>query len=325
MTSRRAELLADYSATQADAWDETQAVCPTCHRDLPEESVEQMREDFNIKKSKRLQTINEQGQKEASKEKIEVEQTAAAEQKTAAEAATDEKKDLEQQREIIQAKLKQPEPFEGTEEYATLTAQAAACREKEADAGKCTQEAIEAVNAEMDAVHETARELQQKKTIAAQAEIQRKRIKELKAQEKTLSAQYEETEKGVYLCDLFTKEKVGMLTDRINGKFRNVRFRLFVEQQNGGVKDDCEVMVPADAGRMVPYAFANNAARINADLEIIDALSAHWGITMPVFIDNAESVTRLAHMGTQVIRLVVSAADAALRMENDGQQKEGAA
>lgn len=53
--------------------------------------------------------------------------------------------------------------------------------------------------------------------------------------------------------------------------------------------------------------------------------SAHWGITMPVFIDNAESVTRLAHMGAQVIRLVVSAADAALRMENDGQQKEGAA
>ena len=141
------------------------------------------------------------------------------------------------------------------------------------------------------------------------------RVKELEAQEKKLAAEYEQLEQGIYLCEVFIKTKVNMLTDKINDKFQNVRFRLFIEQQNGGVKEDCEVMIPAEGGRMVPYVFSNNAARINAGLEIIDALSTHWGITMPVFVDNAESVTRLLNMNTQVIRLVVSEADKTLRLE----------
>ncbi|MBQ9346343.1 MAG: recombinase RecF, partial [Oscillibacter sp.] len=130
-------------------------------------------------------------------------------------------------------------------------------------------------------------------------------------------AAYEETEKGLHLCGLFIKSKVRMLTDRINGKFRSVRFRLFVEQVNGGVKDDCEVLVPSADGSQVPYRDANNAARINAGLEIIEALSNHWHTYMPVFIDNAESVTRLVQTETQTIRLVVSEPDKKLRLELD--------
>lgn len=91
---------------------------------------------------------------------------------------------------------------------------------------------------------------------------------------------------------------------------------------NGGVKDDCEVLVPVEGGVLVPYTFANNAARINAGLEIIGALSAHWGISMPVCIDNAESVTHLQSLPTQVIRLVVSEKDALLRLEIDTVEKE---
>jgi len=74
-------------------------------------------------------------------------------------------------------------------------------------------------------------------------------------------------------------------------------------------------MIPTEDGRMVPFTFANNAARINAGLEIIDTLSKHWNLAMPVFVDNAESVTRLIQMDTQVIRLVVSEKDKALRLE----------
>lgn len=317
MTSRRSELLSGYSAIQKETWDESQAVCPTCHRELPEEKVEEMRSAFNLHKSNRLQEINEQGQKEASKEKIDAEQKAYAEKKAEAEAAAREKENLEQQLAALQAKLKQPEPFEATQEYADLAAQVAACRKKEINAGKCADEAIQAINGQMDAIQEKARQLQQQKTQAAQAEAQRKRIDELKAQEKQLSAQYEELEKGIYLCDVFTTKKVGMLTECINGKFKSIRFRLFVEQQNGGIRDDCEVMIPTGTGRLVPYTFANNAARINAGLEIIDALSKHWGITMPVFIDNAESITQLENVNTQTIRLVVSEADTSLRLEVD--------
>jgi hypothetical protein len=73
-------------------------------------------------------------------------------------------------------------------------------------------------------------------------------------------------------------------------------------------------MVPGE-NKLVPYSNANNAARINAGLEIINALSAHWKVSVPVFVDNAESVTRLQDISGQLIRLVVSEADKTLRLE----------
>lgn len=325
MTARRRELLEEYNAIQEEHWNDDEAICPTCHQPLPNDQEEKLRADFNLRKSQRLQSINEKGQREASKDMI-----AAAEQSTQVEhekeqAAQAELESLEQQLTVLQSKLTQTPPFETTQEYHDLMEYAAKCRVEEAEAGKDTSAALEGVNKELEAVQEQARELQRQRSYIAQAETQRKRITELEAREKDLSAQYEELEKGTFLCDQFTKAKVEMLTERINSKFRSVRFRLFQEQVNGGVKDDCEVLVPVEGGVLVPYTFANNAARINAGLEIIGALSAHWGISMPVCIDNAESVTHLLSLPTQVIRLVVSEGDTVLRLEIDTAQAEGVA
>jgi hypothetical protein len=76
-------------------------------------------------------------------------------------------------------------------------------------------------------------------------------------------------------------------------------------------------MIPSVGDTLVPFAYANNAARINAGVEIIDTLSKHYGVSMPLFIDNAESVVDIAHTDTQVIRLVVSERDDTLRLEID--------
>lgn len=188
-------------------------------------------------------------------------------------------------------------------------------RRKESDGDQCIEEQTKGITEEIQAVKESIREQQEIKGKFAAAESQQERINQLRDKEKSLSGEYESIERGIFLCELFIKAKVGMLTEKINGKFSSVRFRLFQEQINGGIKEDCEVMIPSEGGRMVPYAFANNAARINAGLEIIDVLSKHWGLSIPVFVDNAESVTRLTQMDTQLIRLVVSEADKKLRLE----------
>ena len=206
-------------------------------------------------------------------------------------------------------------PFESTEEYTKITAQIAAYRNEENDTSKRTEEIAAGFTERIQALYDEIRAQEDLKTRITIAASQKERIAELEAREKELSRQYEALEQGLYLCEVFIKTKVSLLTDKINSKFQSVRFRLFIEQQNGGVKEDCEVMIPTEGGRMVPFTFANNAARINAGLEIIDALSSHWGLAMPVFIDNAESVTRLLQMDTQVIRLVVSEPDKELRME----------
>ena len=315
LASLREQLLRDYQTVSAETWDESQSVCPTCGQGLPEDKVAKMREDFNLNKSRRLEDINRRGKNEANKGTIAtIDSEIAAMQAEKVEAENKAAEAKARAEELARQRIA-PVPFEQTEIYATLTAQIAEIQAKIADEGKCTTKAVSAVEAKIRATSDAIREEQDKRMQLTMAENQRRRIGELEKQEKRLASEYEELEKGLYLCDLFTKAKVAALTEKINGKFNSVRFRLFQEQLNGGLKEDCEVMIPRADGSMVPYAFANNAARINAGLEIINTLSEHWGVRMPVFIDNAESVTHLIGTDTQTIRLVVSEADKKLRLE----------
>ena len=64
----------------------------------------------------------------------------------------------------------------------------------------------------------------------------------------------------------------------------------------------------------VPYMGLNNGAKINVGIDIINTLSRHYGVTVPLFVDNAEAVTRLLDCEAQVIRLVVSEEDKELRV-----------
>ncbi len=311
----RDELLAEYEKVSNERWDETQTVCPTCHQSLPTEEIEKMLEEFNLNKSKKLENINQRGKTEASKTEITELEKRISTLKIDLETTEQKKRDLESIVAELETRRVPLVPYETTEEYASFTTEIAKLEIKIADEVNCKSEAVDAVEREIMAVKEAIRAEQDKQMRLSLAEQQYKRIAELEETEKHLAAEFEELEKGIYLCEVFIKTKVSALNDRINEKFKNVRFRLFQEQINGGLKEDCEVMIPTADGRMVPYSFANNAARINAGLEIIGILSEHWGLKMPVFVDNAESVTKLLETNTQTIRLVVSESDKALRIE----------
>lgn len=113
----------------------------------------------------------------------------------------------------------------------------------------------------------------------------------------------------LYLCDEFTRCKVQLIDDTVSGHFRQVRFKLFHEQVNGGLAECCEVTVKG-----VPYASLNNGAKINAGIDIVRTLSEYYGVKVPLFIDNAESVTEIMDADTQVICLAVSEQDKELRL-----------
>lgn len=138
-----------------------------------------------------------------------------------------------------------------------------------------------------------------------------KRIEELKAEEKKLSKEFEKLEGELYLCDLFVRQKVSMLTDNINSKFEFTRFRLFTELINGGIEPTCEITVNG-----VGYnSGLNAAAKTQAGMDIIRTLQRHYGIHCPIFIDNRESCTEVPKMGCQVVSLYVSSEDKQLRIE----------
>lgn len=137
----------------------------------------------------------------------------------------------------------------------------------------------------------------------------RRRVAELQKEQRSCAEQVEEMDRMIELCEEFARYRVQSVEDSVNRQFKLARFRLFNEQINGGLADCCDVMVDG-----VPYADLNSAMQINVGLDIINTLSAHYGVRVPLFIDNAESVTHLQEIDTQTVRLVVSEQDKELRL-----------
>ena len=293
MTEARARLLKEYEAAAKEVWDDAQEICPTCGQKMPTDRIETMKAEFNQRRSEKLMAINLRGKETCSKEAIEQLKAKAADAENSAAAAEADVASLKAQIDALHAASQEAPAFETTQEYTTLFCEVNKYRARERELAENAAPDTAFIDTQISALDSEIDALKKQALQHEQSEAQKNRVAELENSEKQMGAEYESLERGVWLCDEFTKAKVKMLTSRIDGKFKSVRFRLFQEQLNGGVKDDCEVLIPTAAGRMVPYTFANNAARINAGLEIIGALAEHWDMEMPVFIDNAESVTHL--------------------------------
>lgn len=305
----RIRLLEEYKETESKEW-AGDTVCPTCGQDLPVEKVDESKKAFNRKKSEDLERIKSEGL--ATKEKIEALTTAKEKlvmdagnanlELTTLQAGLDELADAEAGH------------FEDTDEFNMLTQRISdlAIQLTDCEAGAEGQkQAIKAEIQEKDAV---LKDLNRILVNAEVAKVQDERIKELEFTQKELAKNAEKLEKGLFLCEEFYRKKAKALTEHINGHFKSLSFRLFKEQVNGGLADDCEALIPC-AGVDVPYKSANNASRINAGLELADTLGEAMGVVLPVFIDNAEGVSDIQATKGQQIRLYVSAKDKELRWE----------
>lgn len=314
MSAARQQALADYNEMLARTFPEDATTCPTCGQPLPADQIEEKRAAFNQAKSDELSRIGAIGRAN-SLDKINSAINTAEAIKMTAETKRWQIVRLPARPQMLPA-------FEDTEEYKTLLAAfdeavnrrdaARADTIKQNDLKARTQQQVRAQEAR-DAIFKINEQLAK----IDMAEQQQARIKDLQTEHKALGSEYARVEQAIYLTEQFIRAKVTAIDAKINGRFESVRFRLFREQINGGVTEDCEVLIPAPDGAMVPWPYANNAARINAGLEIIDTLSSAWGLSMPVIIDNAEAVTRLRYTAAQKIMLIVSAEDKTLRLETE--------
>ncbi len=129
----------------------------------------------------------------------------------------------------------------------------------------------------------------------------RARLLELENQQKSLSQQIASLEKMEFQCEKFTRTKVSMIEEKVNGLFSFVRFKMFNTQVNGGLEETCEALIKG-----VPFPSANNAGRINAGIDIINAFSKHYDVYAPIFTDNAEAINKILKTESQMIKLFVT-------------------
>lgn len=131
----------------------------------------------------------------------------------------------------------------------------------------------------------------------------KERIAELEEEQKSIGQKIAEQEQMIDLTESFIRAKMNMISEKINEKFKVVRFSLFEIQINGGLKETCECTVNG-----VPYSSLNNGHRIIAGLDIIRSLSELYGVSAPVFTDNSEAIStgNFPDMDTQIIHLIVT-------------------
>ena len=142
----------------------------------------------------------------------------------------------------------------------------------------------------------------------------KERIAELEEEQKSIGQKVAEQEQMIDLTESFIRAKMNMISERINEKFNIVRFSLFENQINGGLKETCECTVNG-----VPFSSLNNGHRIISGLDIIRSLSELYGVSTPIFIDNSEAISmgNFPDMNTQIIHLIVTD-DKELAVESEG-------
>ncbi|MEK4628081.1 hypothetical protein MKZ17_07730 [Solibacillus sp. FSL R7-0682] len=301
--------------------------CPTCKQSLPIDQVEAARNEalaqFNEQRTAKLALINDKGKALAShnahfNEKIKVinsklESTLTPKSFELNDKLATAEKELSKFNEKLQQAQSTVPDITESDEYKQLTNQIHSVNEEIAKMKLNANEVVAEIDANICELEQEKQGVNAELGQLVNAENQRKRIAELEADQKRLAEEYEELEGNLFLIETFTRKKVEMLTERINSKFKYARFKLFEEQVNGGLNEVCETLYEG-----VPYGSGlNNAAKINVGLDIINTLSAHYGILAPIFVDNAEAVTKFIDVDTQLISLVVSEKDKKLRVELD--------
>ena len=286
----------------------TGGTCLSCGQKLPAEKLQQAMAAFEASKQSRQkeieQTANANKAAKAQAEdrfttgmgevtQLEAEIAEIRGQIAAAEASKVEPKDMEHYAENAHSIRTKIQTLNG--ELAAMTAKSGEVIQKLRDEKAEIQKAIQEQQAILG-----------KESLL---EYSRQRVEQLREDAKNAAAALEAIEKMLFLMDEYSRYKTRFVEDSINGLFRIARFRLFREQANGGVEDRCDVVYDG-----VPYISVNNGMKINLGIDIINTLSMAYGVRVPLFVDNAESVTKLETCGSQIIRLVVSENDKELRV-----------
>ena len=314
MQDQREMLIEEYAEVQARQWDAGVEICPTCRQPLPPERVEDLRAAFNEEKSAEKEDINRRGQ-ECSKDKIDACKAEIDVQAADITALENTVREMENGIGSLKAIITAPPPFEETAEYKELTARMEELRDRR----RIHESAADGVNngydREIAAVKEEIAAVNLRIATVKASEDSQRRVGQLRQELKHTAAQMEHLEHGIHLCEEFVRTKAQMVTESINNHFKFIRFRLFRNQNNGGLREVCEPMIENKAGEWVEYRSANYAAQVSAKLDIVSTLMKHYGVHLPILMDQGESVTRPLAVDEQFLRFIVSAEDEEIRVE----------
>lgn len=308
-------------------FDENSTVCSLCGQKLPGDKIEQLKTDFEMKKAKakaELETkhmlaLNEF--KSSNAAKLQEIVNSGYEKKNLIEKLTSENESLKKEMDELKQKenatlekkteaekrlseIPAEADYSQNEEYAKLKARhnevLAEIEKLESDGADQIVNDLKAEKSDLQSQLDEVNKIIAKASMNVEID---ERIAELQAEQKEIGQKVADQEQMLYLLEEFIRFKLNKVSESINSHFKTVNFKLFEMQLNGGMKDCCECTVNG-----VPYSTLNSGHRIVAGLDIIRSLSELYGVSVPIFVDNAESLNEfnVPDMDAQLILLSVS-------------------
>ena len=304
LTELRAKLeslKANIKAKSAEEPPEFETVCPTCGQALPESKVEQSKQNWRdavFKRVKELMENQKLGEKRIAEAEKELKK-AVSKCEHACSAVEDARKRYQDFEPEYNAVLALPEVTkDDISEIAEIN--------KQIDELEASKVNLMEIDKQKDALKEQLLPL---KTKLAEIESQLNsvsendrrlaRIEELENELTNVAQKVADCEKMLYAADCYIRA----ISKKINDRFDGLEFKLFNVQQNGGVSETCEITIDG-----VPYSSLNSGHKIIAGLNIIKVLQKYYGVSAPIWIDNAESINadNIPDMDCQMIFLRVT-------------------
>lgn len=292
------------------AIDESRLVCPTCHRELEATDkaakIASMEADFNRTHAQEIAALEAEAE-DIKKRKAKYEGEIAAATAKIAELnkqLAEAQKSLEAAMAVVVISAEQRistdlEIGKLNKEVERRTTQLEQPKENsEATAKASIIASLKNYKATLQAKRDALRDNLNIRTIIADTN---KRIEELEKQEQTLNAQLTQLEGKEDMAKALQLANIDALEQRINQLFSVVTFTMFDRKLNGSITPKCECCIGG-----VPYSDLNAADRVNAGIDIINAICRHTDTYVPCFIDNVESINDPLPMLSQCVQLIVS-------------------
>lgn len=316
----------ELKAIEAETFNDSDTICPTCGQELPEEQVAELKASFEEKKKARIEAqlkvkeSFESEKQEKLKYVCDLGNTSAAKLKKTNEeinklqseisVAQDEVAELTKQIEEEQSKFTElPESVDMTndEEYLAVTARIAELEEKLKsfdDVPGKKQELRMQISNVMKKISNADADIKIAKAAVTEKE---KRVSELNEELKSLGQVQADIEKNIDTVLNFSIQKNKALAEKINPYFKHFQFSFLDYTIEGNPVETCKMI----CNGVNYFDGLNYSDKILCDIDLLRGLQDLNGLNLPIFVDNSESVnaTRLPRVEQQMIVLRVTDVD----------------
>lgn len=313
-------------AIEAETFNDSDTICPTCGKELPEEQISELRASFEEKKKFRIENelTKKQNWESAKQNQLkgtcDLGNSASAKLKKTNEeinklqseigVAQDEVAELTKQIEEEQSKFTElPESVDmkNDEEYLAVTARISEFEEKLKsfdDVPGKKQELRMQISNVMKQISNVDADI---KIAQAAVTEKEKRVAELNEELKRLGQVQADIEKNIDTVLNFSIQKNKALAEKINPYFKHFQFSFLDYTIEGNPVETCKMICNG-----IDYnSGLNHSDKILCEVDLLNGLQEMNGLNLPLWIDDSESIdkSRIPMLDRQMIVLRVTDGD----------------